>query len=146
MAFIPRSSTQISLLSFSPAVCKAQTRSGSSQHLMAAAKHLSESCFLPSACIAGLSPSLKGNRDFLRFRTHARIRVVLSYQHIWNPWLPMYPKTKTERMYSSPGRSRRMTPFSFLGSSRPQMGLKSDGLLASLLVKRQQHWDTACNP
>jgi hypothetical protein len=39
---------------------------------MAAAKHLSESCFLPSACIAGLSPSLKGNRDFLRFRTHAR--------------------------------------------------------------------------
>jgi hypothetical protein len=39
---------------------------------MAAAKHLSESCFLPSACIAGLSPSLKENRDFLRFRTHAR--------------------------------------------------------------------------
>jgi hypothetical protein len=39
---------------------------------MAAAKHLSESCFLPSACIAGLSPSLKGNRDFLRFRIHAR--------------------------------------------------------------------------
>jgi hypothetical protein len=39
---------------------------------MAAAKHLSESCFLPSACIAGLSLSLKGNRDFLRFRTHAR--------------------------------------------------------------------------
>jgi hypothetical protein len=39
---------------------------------MAAAKHLSESCFPPSACIAGLSPSLKGNRDFLRFRTHAR--------------------------------------------------------------------------
>src|SRR6266480_4138288 len=72
MAFIPRSSNQISLLSFSPAVCKAQTRSGSSQHLMAATKHLSESCFLPSACIAGLSPSLKGNRDFLRFRAHAR--------------------------------------------------------------------------
>src|SRR5438874_171370 len=62
----------ISLLSFSPAVCKAQTRSGSSQHLVAAAKHLSESRFPPSACIAGLSPSLKGNRDFLRFRTHAR--------------------------------------------------------------------------
>jgi hypothetical protein len=39
---------------------------------MAAAKHLSESCFLPSACIAGLPPSLKGNRDFLRFRTRAR--------------------------------------------------------------------------
>src|SRR6266550_6725226 len=47
MAFIPRSSNQISLLSFSPAVCKAQTRSGSSRHLMAAAKHHGESVSRP---------------------------------------------------------------------------------------------------
>jgi hypothetical protein len=113
---------------------------------MVAAKHLSESCFLPSACIAGLSPSLKGNRDFLRFRTHARDQTDSELSAVLEPMAAGVSKNKNGADVFLARPVTKDDAFSFLGSSRPQLGLKSDGLLASLLVKRQRHWGAACNP
>ena len=146
MAFIPRSSNQFhcyrSGLRFVKRKQEADPPNTSWQQ-----QNISQNLV---SCRPPASPAFrhlkKGIEIFCDFALTPAIRLIPSYQHIWNPWLPMYPKTKTERIYSSPGRSRRMTPFSFLGSSRPQIGPKSDGLLASLLVKREQHWGPCMQP
>jgi len=84
MAFIPRSSNQFHCYRFRLRFVK-RKREADPPNTSWQQQNTTQNLFSAVRLHRGLLPSLEGNRDFLRLRTHARDQLNPSYQHVWNP-------------------------------------------------------------
>jgi hypothetical protein len=83
MAFVPRSGNQFHRYRFRLRFVKRKTEADP-PNTSWRQQNFTENLFPALSLHRGPLPFLEGNRDFLRFRTHARDQTP-SYQHIWNP-------------------------------------------------------------
>jgi hypothetical protein len=93
MAFVPRSSNQFHCYRFRLRFVKRKQEAdppNTSWHRQNNFQNL----FPAVRLHRGLLPSLEGNRDFYDFALTPAIRLIASYQHIWNPLATDVSKNK----------------------------------------------------